>query len=201
MSIYLGSHKINGLYLGSQKIGSIYLGSQKVYSSAPAIPYVTIGNQIWMSVNLAIDDGQGGITTKTVQYDVYSEEEVVEYYYTWDAAVRVANSIAGWHLPSNDEWTTLVNTVGSSPGKKLKSTYGWNNSGNGTDDYGFCALPAGSVNGGTLSNFGTYAYIWTSSTSGSSAYRRRLSYSSSTSVQSNTAGKYYGYSVRLVKDS
>ena len=52
---------------------------------------------------------------------------------------------AGWHIPSNAEWTTLVNAVGgqSTAGTKLKSAEGWNYDGNGTDDYGWSALPGG----------------------------------------------------------
>lgn len=201
MSIYLGSNKIKNLYFGSQKIGSIYLGGQKVYSSAPAIPYVTIGNQIWMSQNLAIDDGNGGIYTQTVQYDVYSEEEVVEYYYTWAAAVRVANSIQGWHIPTRAEWDTLASTVGSGPGTKLKSTYGWS-SGNGTDNYGFTGLPAGRRSTSSFVNFGSYAYFWTADQySSSDAYFRRLSYNKTTVYSSSCGKTSYYHTVRLVKDS
>jgi uncharacterized protein (TIGR02145 family) len=49
----------------------------------------------------------------------------------------------GWHLPSDEEWTILENYAGgaSIAGGKLKATSGWNNCGNGTDDYGFSALP------------------------------------------------------------
>jgi hypothetical protein len=49
----------------------------------------------------------------------------------------------GWHLPSNDEWQTLVDFAGGEDiaGKKLKAKSGWNDdegeSGNGTDEYGF----------------------------------------------------------------
>ena len=51
----------------------------------------------------------------------------------------------GWHLPSNEEWETLFTAVGgmSVAGTKLKSMSGWSKSGNGTDEFGFKALPAG----------------------------------------------------------
>jgi len=39
-------------------------------------------------------------------------------------------------LPSDAEWTTLTDYVGSDAGTKLKSKYY-----NGTDDYGFNAIP------------------------------------------------------------
>jgi len=49
----------------------------------------------------------------------------------------------GWHLPTRTEWNALFTEVGgkSTAGKILKSQTGWD--GNGTDEYGFSALPAG----------------------------------------------------------
>ena len=43
----------------------------------------------------------------------------------------------GWHLPSKDEWETLITTVGGSDtaGEKLKSQSGRNNNSGGTDYY------------------------------------------------------------------
>ena len=57
----------------------------------------------------------------------------------------------GWHLPSDAEWETLFTAGGGVDlaGTKLKSKSGWY-SGNGTDDYGFSVLPAGSRYGGGL---------------------------------------------------
>ena len=51
----------------------------------------------------------------------------------------------GWHLPDSTEWNTLFTEVGgrSTAGKALKSRSGWNVNGNGTDAYGFSALPTG----------------------------------------------------------
>jgi uncharacterized protein (TIGR02145 family) len=65
---------------------------------------------------------------------------------------------SGWHLPTNAELQELVNFAGGNvAGKKLKSTNGWNTckgiSGNGTDNFGFSALP-----GGFLNSVGTFRY-------------------------------------------
>jgi uncharacterized protein (TIGR02145 family) len=51
----------------------------------------------------------------------------------------------GWHLPNDTEWDTLFVAVGGSEvaGDVLRSQTGWDNNGNGTDDFGFSALPAG----------------------------------------------------------
>ncbi len=51
---------------------------------------------------------------------------------------------SGWHLPSYDEWDELITAVGGKDiaGKVLKSQTGWySDGGNGTDAYGFTALP------------------------------------------------------------
>ena len=63
--------------------------------------------------------------------------------YTWNAAKKACP--AGWHLPSKVEFEMLINLVGgkSTAGKVLKSKKGWDYSDNGTDDFGFSALPAG----------------------------------------------------------
>ena len=51
----------------------------------------------------------------------------------------------GWRLPKDEDWNTLFETVGGVDiaGKKLKSSVGWILGGNGTDDYGFSAVPSG----------------------------------------------------------
>lgn len=159
---------------------------------------VTIGTQIWASKNLAIDDGQGGIYTQTVNY---GQGEVVEYYYTWDAAMRVAATVQGWHLPTVDEWNTLANAVGgsSTAGTKLKSTYGWI-SGNGTDDYGFAAFPAGFRYSGSFYDLGSNASFWTATENSSSGAYGSF-FNTGASMNSYYNDKSSGYSVRLVKDA
>jgi uncharacterized protein (TIGR02145 family) len=53
---------------------------------------------------------------------------------------------SGWHLPSDQEWRTLILYVPggrTTGGTKLKATsgWGWDGLSGGTDDYGFSALP------------------------------------------------------------
>lgn len=169
----------------------------------PTFDEVTIGTQTWKNVNLAIDDGQGGITAFNVGV-VNGVDLGTQYYYNFDAAVRVANSIPGWHLPSNSEWDTLASYVGSSvAGNKLKSTTGWNGDGNGTDDYGFTALPNGVLlNGSFLNALGNNAYFWTSTVHADPNYGnyRGFGYNTSSMSKSNYV-KSNGVSVRLIKDT
>ncbi len=195
MSIYLAR---NGKML-TRLNGTRYFGdNSSPVPPGPTFDTVTIGSQTWMSKNLAIDDGQGGIYTQTVNY---GQGDVTEYYYTWDSAVRVASSISGWHLPTWPEYQTLKNEVGSSTaGTKLKSTYGWS-SGNGTDDYGFSASPAGyRGTSGTFYEFANLAGFWTSTESSSTnSYICRFSiYQSMDNLIRN---KEEGYTLRLIKDS
>jgi uncharacterized protein (TIGR02145 family) len=110
---------------------------------------------------------------------------------------------SGWHLPSNDEWNALFTAVGgqSNAGKVLKSQTGWNNNGNGTDTYGFSALPAGRRNyHGNFDYDGYYAYFWSATEDGIYfAYYMSLGY------DYESADLYYyhnfnGFSVRCLKD-
>ena len=173
---------------------------EPVVGSGPSpVPSVQIGNQIWSRKNLAIDDGGEGIASVTHNY---GHGDVVDYYYTWAAAVRVAASVQGWHLPTADEFEALNSYLGTNPGQKLKSTYGWSNNGNGTDEFGFTGLPAGYYSYGT-GFFGEVARFWSSTTytsNESKAYYRRLHYSYNT-FSYDVENKGVSLSVRLIKDS
>jgi len=102
---------------------------------------VKIGNQVWMAENLRYN------IKGSWCFDNYeSNNQKYGRFYNWDAAKKVCPK--GWHLPTRAEWDELVAYVGGEDvaGKKLKSTIGWKNGGNGTDEYGFSALPGGSGN-------------------------------------------------------
>lgn len=171
-----------------------------IKKEGPTFDSVTIGSQTWMSKNLAIDDGQGGIYTQTVNY---GQGDVTEYYYTWDAAVRVAASIQGWHLPTENEWRTLATAVGATiAGTKLKSTYGWS-SGNGTDDFGFAVFPAGFRRpNGTFDKLDRVAQFWTADQSSfqDTAYCR-IDFDTYNAMESSYSHMLNALSVRLIKDA
>ena len=71
---------------------------------------------------------------------------------------------AGWHVPTFDEWNELIDNVGGADiaGKELKTTNGWYNEGNGSDRYGFSALPGGyRLKGATFQDNALAGMWWT----------------------------------------
>ena len=113
---------------------------------APTFPSVQIGNQIWMSENLQVDDGGEGIAViQSVMANGY--EFGPQTYYTYDAAIRVANSIEGWHLPSDTEFNTLKDyaiSLNYSDTRPFRITYGWTRD-QGTNELGLSILPIGGI--------------------------------------------------------
>lgn len=160
---------------------------------------IQIGSQIWESSNLSYDDGGEGITIRNVTANGVNFG--TQYYYTWDAAVRVANKIPGWHLPTQVDWNILVSYAGGDTAakKKLISTTGWDNGYNGTDDYGFSVIPVGRLWNNDMDGRGGAAYFWTSQVYNSAqAYYR--SFTNVGPVYYNYTNKNWAYSIRLVKD-
>jgi len=98
---------------------------------------VKIGEQVWMAENLAYN-AEGS--------KYYDDDEKYEKYgrlYDWDTAMKSCPD--GWHLPSREEWQTLIDFAGGNKiaGKKLRATNDWIDDDEGTDDFGFAALPGG----------------------------------------------------------
>ncbi|SHM53958.1 major paralogous domain-containing protein [Fibrobacter sp. UWR3] len=124
---------------------------------------VKIGDQVWMAENLNFETDSSFCYNDSAEY-------CAKYgrLYIWDAAMDACPD--GWHLPDSTEWNTLFSAVGgkSTAGEVLKSTSGWvGNKGeatNGTDNYGFAALPAGfrDERGGLFSREGGTAKFWSS---------------------------------------
>jgi uncharacterized protein (TIGR02145 family) len=111
----------------------------------------------------------------------------------------------GWHLPDSTEWNTLLTTVGgqSTAGKVLKSQTGWYNSHNGTDAFGFSALPAGKISDGYyFSKVEDLSAAFWSATEYDSlhAYRIYLRYDYENANLNGCTKFFVGLSIRCLKD-
>ena len=184
---------------------------------------VQIGTQTWMAENLNF---AGALTSVGVCYN--SDTGNCRLYgrlYTWAEAMALASTYnsttwgndvnqqgicpSGWHVPSDAEWTTMVNAVeadsrvGSGKGgTALKARSDWSTSGNGTDLFGFRVLPASYVNGGLYGYLGG-ANFWSASDNGAtSAWSRDFDDGNAGVIHANVSGnvKTYGFSLRCLEN-
>ena len=175
---------------------------------------VTIGTQTWMAENLNFKVDSS--------FCYQDEEKNCDKYgrlYTWAAAIDRPESECGrghtcsmplgniqgvcpdgWHLPSDEEWDVLINTLGGSggvAGPKLRSTE-WKCGGgeyriaeDGTNASGFSALPYSGA-------------FWTSSIGGANGYNYVACVSLSCwlpdDVAVNFGKKNEGFYVRCLQD-
>jgi uncharacterized protein (TIGR02145 family)/uncharacterized repeat protein (TIGR02543 family) len=188
---------------------------------------VTIGTQTWMAENLNYDGKNSDGTGNEIGRCYGDDDANCDTYgrlYDWTTAMNGASSSSlspsgvrgacpvDWHLPSQDEWGTLISYVGntSTAGTPLKSEYwsGINNIPAGTDDYGFTALPGGIYEDINNGFFGveTMSRWWTTNEGDpqydgpDAAYYRRMT-STDTRVSDNWSSKNdVLVSVRCVED-
>lgn len=207
-----------------------------VYSVPFSGPTVRIGSQDWMTTNLNVDHFRNGdIIFQAKNFEewqkaAWNKTPAWCYYefnvangtkygklYNWYAASDVRGlAPMGCHVPSQNEFETLVRVYGQSPGSidwrtpaeaALKSKLGWEKN-PGTNTSGFNAIPSGYM------HYSSYAESWSWMKSGESAYFWSttccIDYDSSASafrlgyyicsMQTNES-KNIGYSVRCIKDN
>jgi len=175
---------------------------------------VKIGTQTWMAENLNFK--------MKGSYCYKDEESYCQKYgrmYGWEDAMKACP--AGWRVPSEEDWDILAVAVGGKlwvdgnqyywryAGTRLKSTTGWQDrenggSGNGTDDFGFSALPLPGGVGwwkiyGWTDNAGKSGSWW-SHTGSSRAYVRSVSYEYGY-MDWRSDEKYRLISLRCIADS
>lgn len=182
-------------------------------------PTVQIGSQVWLAENLdlkaqGIDINPAGVPATPAAW-YYGRDEATygengnKYglLYNWYAAKLLDDNKAtlfpGWHVPTLADFTTLTQSCGggSVAGGKLKSTTGWKNDGNGTDEFGFAAYPAGyyDSNWVKFDRVGADAYLMNIDLN-DSGYCRIIQWSASNLWNGGTPSTF-GISLRLVKDS
>lgn len=111
----------------------------------------------------------------------------------------------GWHVPDSSEWLTLRDAMDefsiSDWSKKLKSTSGWSDE-NGTDEYGFSALPGGFASfvdgyGSYYEYEGQYGRFWSTYEMGDCC---AVFLNVFTLAMLDVLPKFYANSIRCVKD-
>ena len=186
---------------------------------------VTIGSQVWMTKNLNVDKFRNGDPIPQAKTDEEwanagkNKQPAWCYYdndpangdkygklYNW-YAVNDPRGLApeGWKIPSDEDWTLLTDHLGGEEvaGGKMKSTSGWAESGNGTNESGFSGLPGGTSYGdGTFGGIGNEGDWWSSvENSTSNAWFRALSFFNGAVYRFNDG--YFmdgGFSVRCLRD-
>jgi len=193
---------------------------------------VAIGTQIWMAENLKTSKYRDGSIIPLItlgpndNYDWqfpttgvctdYDNDPVLNStygfgkLYNW-LAVNDSRGLCptGWHVPSDDEWTTLSNFLGgdSISGLKLKSTVGW---GTGALDIylyannesGFSAMAGGFINQNGTEYIRGYSGLWWSNTINTDndlPFGRSLMSENTILLKINDDGRI-GLSVRCLKD-
>lgn len=184
---------------------------------------VKIGKQIWQSKNLNVSvfaNGDKIVEAKSANewkragnlkqpawcYYNYDPENGEKYgkLYNW-YALNDPRKLApdGWHVPSDEEWSILINNLGGETvaGQKMRVSVGLKKVDNATNSSGFSALPGGYCSGdGSFSRIGNYAYWWSSTLNlNFGAWYRFLFFNVAFADRSNL-GKESGLSIRCVKD-
>lgn len=187
---------------------------------------VTIGTQIWMLENLkttkyrdctpipnvkddaaweALNTG-GYCDYKNVEKNAATYGRLYNWYVIGD---KRGIAPAGWHVPTNDEFKTLVTYLGGEDvaGGKLKEAgfAHWPSPNkDASNSSGFTALPGGDrAKGGSFYALGQYGYLWTSTETGSdhkNAYNRHILLYSGALEDNYIDSKSAGFSIRCIKD-
>jgi uncharacterized protein (TIGR02145 family) len=150
------------------------------------IPSKKIGNNVWMSVNLNVSRFNNGDLipeAKTAEEWINAGERGIPAWcfynndpnngkkygklYNW-YAVNDPRGLApkGWHVASANEWRDLIENTDDIAlnSKVIKSNTGWMENGNGSNKYGFSALPGGYISSlGEFKDMGYSAFWYTTS--------------------------------------
>ncbi len=181
---------------------------------------VKIGDQIWLRENLKSLHYADGTPIERVRvYD--NNEENAEIYgrlYTWNVCMRGQySSVAipsgvqgvcpsGWHMPSDNEWYTLIKYLGGTAiaGGKMKEadTNHWENPNEGADNSSLLTvLPAGYISSGASFYKGYDAVFWTTAEYyGVDARYVFLDNTTTRGVIYNEGVKENNFSVRCIKN-
>ena len=185
-----------------------------VYANGDLIP-AGLADCEWTSTTAGATavygEGSSGCQNYSPDIDACDEAQSLPAYgrlYNW-YAVDDARGLcpAGWHVPTDGEWTALeayffTNGQSGAEGTALKSTSGWFGNGNGYDNFGFSALPGSSRSyyDGSFNFAGVLGNWWSSSPEFGGAWYWSL-YSDYPGINRDNANRRSGFSVRCLRDA
>jgi len=229
-----------GVLINKQSIKPADMDSITFKRPPANLPHVTICSQVWSTKNLDVTSYSDGTAIPQVTdatawsnlttgawcyynndagnnatygklYNWYAAAGIYDAASLADPSLRKRLAPTGWHVPTDNEWTTLIDCLGglSIAGGKMKAI-GTLQAGTGlwqypntdaTNTSGFTALPGG--NSYTVSTFGNIGFggNWWSLSSLDTIYAwdYYLDFDVSDIVR-NYEGKRNGFSVRCVRD-
>ncbi|MGB8490677.1 MAG: fibrobacter succinogenes major paralogous domain-containing protein [Bacteroidales bacterium] len=210
-------------------LGSCEKATEEAVRDADGNAYtsVNIGTQTWLKENLKTSRYNDGLPIQLLtDINKWSDSSNIGYcwyngddnngnpygaLYNWYAVKTGKLCPAGWHVPSDAEWTTLTEYLGGEnvAGSKLKEAgpMHWSSlSARSNNESGFTALPGGYRNSiGSFDGIRNNGNWWTSTEDTPSGDENlvfmRWIYVAYANVYRDLSGKKNGYSVRCIKDN
>jgi len=187
----------NGIFaVGTQQWLRENLATTK-FNDGSSIPNVT-NNSEWISTNSgAYCDYDNNVANSNKYGRLYN----------WYAVNDIRKiTPTGWHVPSNQEWQTMIDFLGGDDvaGGKIKET-GTNHwltpNTSATNESGFTALPGGHRDNNALfRSIDILGIWWTSSLyNTSNSWRKSVDYNYNR-ISTNPNDYHFGFSVRCIKD-
>jgi uncharacterized protein (TIGR02145 family) len=187
--------------------------------------WMTENLDVGIRIDGITDPGNNSVIEKYCYDDADNNCDIYGGMYLWNEAMGYVTTEGaqgicptGWHIPTDGEWKLLEGNVdsfygvgdvewdstgwhGMDVGLNLKSVSGWQSGGNGTDLYGFAALPGGyyEINNDLFSNLYKRGYYWTSTKPGGLAFYRFQDYNKDDRYR-GTLTMNLGFSIRCLKD-
>jgi uncharacterized protein (TIGR02145 family) len=184
---------------------------------------VWIGGQNWMAENLKttkytdgtdipnITDNTEWENLSTGAYAWYDNDEATygDTYgalYNWYVVETEKLCPSGWHVPTDEEWTTLTEYLGGADvaGGKLKetgTTHWFDPNEGATNESGFTALPGGyRFLTGDFGSIGDLGYWWSATKDGANFACNRIMFYNNSDVYIGINSKEFGLSVRCLRD-
>lgn len=136
------------------------------------------------------------------EYDSKNDSLYGKYYNFY--AVTDPRGIApkGFHIPTAEEWWQLIDYLGENAGAKMKTTTGWIDDKNGTNESGFSAIPAGTCDPTGFFDFNQFDAVWwsTSRYNDSRIWFCIISYDNDYNIVMGHDEPDWGFSVRCIKN-